>query len=322
VSDAPSRPITFTPLYMPRVWGGQRLSDEFGRTLPQGAVIGESWEVVDRHEAQSVVRDGPFAGLDLHDLWRDHRAEVFGEAALAVTAERFPLFVKLLDATDTLSVQVHPPADVAPGLGGETKNEMWFMAAAEPGAHIYAGLRTGVTRASFEAALAAGEDVSQMLHRIDVAAGDAIFIPAGRVHAIGGGCLIVEVQQNSDTTYRVFDFNRPGLDGKPRDLHVDASLASIDWDDFEPALEPPHVDPETVVATRYFEVDRWELTGPRQAAPASGFSLVCVLRGSVTCRDVTMGAGDVMLVPVSRDGAADLEPVGGEADVLVVTLPA
>jgi len=320
VSDAPTRPITFTPLYMPRVWGGHRLADAYARSLPKDAVIGESWEVVDRPEAQSLVSGGPLAGQDLHGLWHDHRAAVFGAAAVNHPAERFPLLVKLLDATDTLSVQVHPPADVAPRLGGETKNEMWFVAAAEPGAHIYAGLRSGVTRDTFEAALGAGEDVSRMLHRIDVVAGDAIFIPAGRVHAIGGGCLIVEVQQNSDTTYRVFDFNRPGLDGNPRDLHVDASLASIDWDDFEPALEPPHPDPESVLATRFFAVERWELTHPRRAALADEFALVCVLRGNVACGDVTIGPGDVMLVPASPAGA-ELEPAGGEADVLVVTLP-
>jgi mannose-6-phosphate isomerase len=159
-----------------------------------------------------------------------------------------------------------------------------------------------------------------MLHRIDIVAGDAIFIPAGRVHAIGGGSLIVEVQQNSDTTYRVFDFNRPGLDGNPRDLHVEASLASIDWDDFEPTLEPPHPDRESVLATRYFAVERWELTHPRRAALPDEFALVCVLRGSVACGGVTLGPGDVMLVPASPAGS-DLEPDGGDAEVLVVTLP-
>jgi len=141
----------------------------------------------------------------------------------------------LLDAREKLSLQVHPPAHKAAALGGEPKTEMWYIADAAPDADLFVGLKRGVTRAEFEQKISTGE-VAGCFHRVPVKRGDAMFLPSGRVHAIGAGLVIFEIQQNSDTTYRVFDWNRVGLDGKPRELHVPQSLASIDFDDFEPAL--------------------------------------------------------------------------------------
>ncbi len=290
-------PIVFEPLFMERVWGGRRLQEAYGKPLPPGAVIGESWELVDRPEAESVAEDG----TSLHTLWTDHRAAVFGARGVASSAPRFPVLVKLLDAEQALSVQVHPPADVAPQLGGEPKNECWVLADARPGAYVLAGMRAGIDRAAFEAALTAGEDVSLMLQRIPVTRGDAIDIPSGRVHAIGGGCLIAEIQQNSDTTYRVFDFNRPGLDGKPRQLHVPESLASIDFDDVEPELVAR--ESETIAHTDHFEVDRWRLDGERPAAPAGECAVVQVLEGEVECAGRRFSAGQLFLVPAQADTA-------------------
>ena len=151
------------------------------------------------------------------------------------TGNRFPLLCKILDAREKLSLQVHPPANKAAELGGEPKTEMWFIADAAPGAELFVGLKRGITRPEFEKKIRTGE-VAGCFHRIPVRAGDAMFLPSGRVHAIGAGLVIFEIQQNSDTTYRVFDWNRVGLDGKPRELHVAQSLASIDFNDFEPAL--------------------------------------------------------------------------------------
>ena len=204
---------------MERVWGGRRLAERLGKPLPPGVPIGESWELVDREDAQSVVDTGEHAGITLHELWTEHREAVFGEIP---DSPRFPLLAKILDARETLSVQVHPPAAVAPELGGEPKTEMWYLIEAEEGAELFAGFRPGVDRRQFESALGNG-DVADLLHRVPVRAGDALFIPSGRCHAIGAGCLIVEIQQNSDTTYRVFDWNRVGLDGKPRALHIESS---------------------------------------------------------------------------------------------------
>jgi mannose-6-phosphate isomerase len=303
-------PIAFRPLFRQRVWGGRRLERVYGKPLPADAVIGESWELVDRAEAQSVSTDG----TDLHALWTDAREAVFGARGVASPAPRFPILVKLLDARETLSVQVHPPAHCADDLGGECKSEAWVLAAADPGAHVYAGLRAGVTREAFESALHAGEDVSAMLHRIDVRAGDAIFIPSGRVHAIGGGCLIAEIQQNSDTTYRVFDFNRPGLDGLPRELHLEESLRSIDFDDVEPPLADPAA--EHIAAIAEFELDRWTLAAheERPAAPAGEAAVVLVLEGEVGCGDATFGAGGLFLAPAS----AALSLTAGESGARVV----
>ena len=197
--------------------------------------IGESWEFVDRQDAQSVVHSGPLRGETLHELWTSRREEVFGAAYESHKGNRFPILIKLLDARERLSVQVHPPAQVSAALNGEPKTEMWYFADAQPGANIYAGLKRGVTREQFERLLHE-ERVEEALHDIPVERGDNIFIPSGRLHAIGPGNVIVEVQQNSDTTYRVFDWNRTGLDGTPRTLHIEESMASIDFDDFEPAV--------------------------------------------------------------------------------------
>lgn len=312
--------LTFEPLYMERVWGGRRLETVLGRPLPPGAVIGEAWEVVDRPEAQSVVATGPHAGTTLHDLWAaPGREAVFGARA-GRAGERFPLLIKVLDCEDTLSVQVHPPASIAPRLGGEPKTEMWVILAASPDAHLYAGLRPGVTRESFEAALRGGEDVSDLLERIDSAAGDVMFLPSGRVHAIGAGNVIVEVQQNSDTTYRVYDFDRPGLDGRPRELHVDASLASIDWDDVQPGLVVP--DGEDLVRCDVFTVQRWELAAgaQRRATEPGECAIVSLLRGTVAAGGLPVSPGELALVPAD---ATDPTLRAGQdgATVLRITLP-
>lgn len=309
-------PLTFTPLFMERVWGGRRLQEAFGKPLPEDASIGESWEVVDRSEAQSVVASGPLAGTELHELWREERERIFGARAVGV-GDRFPILVKLLDARETLSVQVHPPAHLAEELDGEPKNELWYVAGAAPGANLFAGLRKGVSQEEFSAGLEAGEDVSELLHRIEVQVGDALFIPAGRIHAIGAGCLIVEVQQSSDTTYRVYDFDRPGLDGKPRELHIPQSLASIDFSDLEPVLRPPGEG--LVLANENFTVTHRSLESAAERVTAEDeCAIVCVLTGEATCGETSFGPGALLLVPA--DVGVEL-PVSGPAEVLVIELP-
>jgi mannose-6-phosphate isomerase len=226
-------PLTFRPIFKERVWGGRNLERLYGKPLPPGAPIGESWEISDRSGDVSVVTNGPLAGKDLRWLMEKHAAELLGSAK--PQGDRFPLLIKILDAREKLSLQVHPPAHIAAKLGGEPKTEMWYIADAAPGAELFAGLKRGVTRTEFERKAEKGT-VADCFHRIAVRAGDAMFLPSGRVHAIGAGLVIFEIQQNSDTTYRVFDWNRVGLDGKPRALHVAESLASMDFTDFEPRL--------------------------------------------------------------------------------------
>ena len=226
-------PFTFQPILKERLWGGRELERLYAKPLPPNLPIGESWEISDRPGDVSVIARGPLAGKDLHWLVERHRPALLGSARLV--SGRFPLLVKILDARETLSLQVHPPALVAARLKGDPKTEMWFIADAQPGSELFTGLRRGLSRAEFEEKLRTGT-VAGCFHRVRVRAGDAMFVPSGRVHAIGAGCVIFEVQQNSDTTYRVFDWNRVGRDGKPRELHVAQSMESIDFDDFEPAL--------------------------------------------------------------------------------------
>jgi mannose-6-phosphate isomerase len=310
--------LVFEPLPMERVWGGRRLEAVLGKALPPGSPVGESWEVVDREDAQSVVHGGDLAGCTLHELWARHRAAVFGAAYENHPAPRFPILVKLLDTREKLSVQVHPPAHLAGALGGESKTEMWYFLDCLPGASIYAGLKRGVTRENFERAMEDGR-VEEAVHRIPVQAGKSIFIPSGRVHALGDGCLLLEVQQNSDTTYRVFDWNRTGLDGKPRALHTAESMTCIDFEDFEPSLEEPQS--EMLSACAHFTVEKWTLEAPRAALESGRFAIFGVVEGAVAAADAVFERGGIFLLPATVSQDAMLRPVGGAAAVVRVTLP-
>jgi mannose-6-phosphate isomerase len=310
------QPLVFEPLFMERAWGGRRLEGVFGKKLPPGKRIGESWEIVDRPEAQSVVRQGPWRGRTLHELWRDQRSEVFGVEM--PDAPRFPILVKLLDAQQRLSVQVHPDAAAAAAGGGETKTEMWYFAAADPGAEIYAGFRRGVERGQLEEAVRSGK-VADLLHRIEVKTGDAIFVPSGRVHAIGAGNLLVEIQQNSDTTFRLFDWHRSEPTGAPRPLQIEAALQSIDFQDFEPELIRPIG--ERLVECPDFVVEKWDLPSARRASVPPAFALFVCLGGVVEANGVRLEPGEFFLVPASA-AATELEPAAAAASVLRITLPA
>jgi mannose-6-phosphate isomerase len=319
--DQPSvmtSPIVFRPLYMERPWGGRSLERLYGRHLPPApARIGESWELVDREDQQSVVAGGPLDGLTLQDLWRDHRAGIFGTGAVGHPSPRFPLLLKILDAEETLSLQVHPPAAVAAGLGGEPKTEMWFVAEARKNATVFAGVRPGTDRESFRRALAAGS-AAECVPRLPVRTGDSIFIPSGRLHAIGAGLVIFEIQQNSDTTYRVFDWNRTGLDGRPRTLHVEESLACIDFADTAPALTA-RTD-TTLAECAHFRVDRRELTAGEDLA-SPGFLIIAVVSGSVEADDFVGGPGDFFMLPAARPDGARLTAGAAGATLLEVRLP-
>ncbi len=306
-------PIRFEPIYQERVWGGRRLETALGRRLRTAAPVGESWEVVDRPEAQSVVASGTGRGGTLHDLWTAKRAAVFGTRA--PDTSRFPVLVKLLDAADKLSLQAHPPADKAGAMGGEPKTEMWYLLDAAPGAELFAGLRRGVTRETFAKALRAGPGVADCFHRIPVRTGDCMFVPSGRVHAIGAGCLIAEIQQNSDTTYRVYDWDRKGLDGKPRALHREESLAAIDFEDFEPGLQPCGADP--LVKCPWFTVRSHKVEQRRELGAGETFTLVLVTEGTARVAGEPAGRGDWVLVPAEA-GEFYVEAEAGPCAILSV----
>ena len=301
-------PFVFQPIFKDRIWGGRELERLFAKKIPAGKPIGESWEISDRPGDASVIANGSLAGKDLRWLMENHAAEILGDAKPAAEG-RFPLLCKILDAREKLSLQVHPPASKAAELKGEPKTEMWFIADAAPDASLYVGLKRGVMRAEFEKKVADGS-VADCFHKIPVRAGDTMFLPSGRVHAIGDGLVIFEIQQNSDTTYRVFDWNRVGLDGQPRELHIAQSLASIDFNDFEPKLVPANYrhgpqfkfrqlveDPLFTVQELVFENDgSVKLSG-------SYLRIIAVTKGAAKISDDSSGvvaelkSGDFCLIP-------------------------
>ena len=280
--------LCFEPIYQERVWGGRVLGSAFGRTLPPERPIGESWEIVDRSEAQSVIRAGAMKGLSLRKLIERHGADVMGPKW---PVERpFPILVKWLDCRERLSLQVHPPAAVAGSLKGEPKTENWYIAHSTADAHLLVGLRRGVTREQFERAIVENT-LEKCIHHFRVAAGDSILVHSGQVHAIDAGNLILEIQQNSDTTYRVYDWGRVGLDGKPRQLHIEQSLRSIQWDDFEPTPVRGAPTSGTIADCPEFHIRRVVLGAGERYSVASGEQprLLSVVSGSV--RVGTQGNG-------------------------------
>ena len=300
-------PFTFQPIFKERVWGGREIERLYGKKLPPGAPIGESWEISDRPGDASVIANGPFAGKNLRWLMEHHARELLGDAK-AAGRNRFPLLCKILDARDKLSLQVHPPGNKAAELGGEPKTEMWFIADAAPGAELYVGLKRGVTRAEFERKIRDGS-VAECFHRLPVKPGDSMFLPSGRVHAIGAGLVIFEIQQNSDTTYRVFDWNRVGLDGRPRELHVAESLASIDFGDFEPPLIQSRfaggdVKSRPLVTDPLFNVEALEAkAGAGLSLKPLKLQIIAAVRGQLEIEGastiVNLSAGEFCLVPAN-----------------------
>ena len=305
--NLPKTPIVFHSVYKDYIWGGSRIPTAYGR-VGAPAVCAESWEISAHPDGQSIVSAGPFAGRGLADL-----AATFGAALTGTRAPdptRFPLLFKLIDARDRLSVQVHPNNANAHLTHGEPKTEMWVVLDRVPHASLYAGLAEGVSPKSLRAALAAGSAESQLV-RLQVEPGQALFIPGGLVHAIGAGCLIYEVQQNSNTTYRLFDWNRAGADGKPRQLHIDESFQSIDWSLQQPQMLTPAMSTSSrrntwydVVSCDYFTLRKLALMDSA-SVPVDGtsFHALFVEKGRVTVsaggESVPLSAGASCLIPAA-----------------------
>lgn len=329
-------PYKFTPALVERVWGGNALT-RYGKAVPFGKRIGESWEISDRDDVQSVVANGPDKGKTLREQIQTHGAQLLGTNCGKAT--RFPLLVKLLDARERLSLQVHPPASVAAKLKGEPKTEMWCLLEAEQDAHLIAGLRRGVTGADFMRVLegsAKHEDETKTLedciYRFPVLPGDAFFVPSGRLHAIDAGVVLVEIQQSSDTTYRVYDWGRVGLDGKPRKLQVSESLACIDFQDYEPKKQRATVEYHGVnglwrlVECPYFHVHRLEL---RNAWPdrcdGSTFHILSCTKGAVGLltpdgKEERINVGEFVLLPAAL-GFYTLTPLAENTQALKSYVP-
>lgn len=321
-------PLRFEPILKTLLWGGRRLGEVLGKPIGEGSQYAESWEVSDHRADVSVVAHGPLAGATLRDLLRDRHLELLGRAL--GPRDQFPLLVKYIDAQQTLSVQVHPDDALGARLANDNgKTETWVVVGAEPGSLIYAGLKEGVTREAFAAAIASGE-VEPLLHRFPARPGDCILIPAGIVHAIGAGVMIAEIQQMSDATFRVFDWNRVGADGKPRQLHVSEALESTDFsagpvNPLCPEPEPiPGGSRERLSASKFFALERLRLTGPARVGREDRFTIVMALGGAVEVRDGEsvhpLRLGETLLLPAAV-GECEVMPVGRETTLITCVVP-
>jgi len=316
-------PLRFQPLLKQYLWGGRRLGEVLNKPIGDDDDYAESWEVVDHESGQSVVANGELAGKTLSELVNEHGKALLGRHH---PLSKFPLLFKFLDANAQLSVQVHPD-DVGgakldpPDLG---KTEAWVVMSSEPGSYLYAGLKRGFDRAALEREVAR-QTTELCLHKVHPQAGDCIFIPAGTVHAIGPGLVVAEIQQASNTTFRLYDWNRVGKDGKTRDLHIEQGLDAIDYD-----LGP--VDPqrpkdmgngcERLVECDKFILNRWRLSDAKNLGVKDAFQIVAVLEGAITIEglDGSVPMGKTVLVPADCSPVG-VAPVGTSATILQMYLP-
>ena len=310
----------FEPVIKPLPWGGRKLGEVYNKKLTKELPCGESWEVVDLPDDNSVVASGPYANTTLADLIKLAQNDLLGDAELLMG--RFPVLFKFIDAKETLSVQVHPDEKVAAtlGAGARPKTEAWYILHADEGARLYLGFKPGVDSEALSEAIGKGS-VDELLYATEVKPGDFVYLPSGTLHAIGGGLVIAEIQQASDTTYRVFDWNRVGLDGKPRQLHVDQALASIHY---QVRGFPSHANPasgRSGVRCKSFSFERVNLSAGGEAPIEAGRPrIVCCIKGKGTVSDigllpVELELGETCLVPACR--AASLESKAGGAFLLI-----
>ena len=313
-------PLTFQPIYKEKIWGGRNLQRLFGRKLPEGLNIGESWELADLPQGVSAVANGPLRGTNLTALTEQAGEALLG-AARPMPDGRFPLLLKLLDANDTLSLQVHPDREAVAAIGGDAalKTECWYYVESRDG-YIYRGVKDGVTPAQFRKAIET-DTVENVVVRETPATGDFHFLPAGTVHALGAGLVVAEVQTPSDTTYRVTDW------GRGREIHVERSMQCIHFTPADDAA--PGASGETLLVTEFFNVAKRAVEGgvTRMLAPNLCSALMLLEGEGVEIRHagsiepvVSVSAGDTVLLPASLRGP-NLR-ASKDAAWLEVTLPA
>jgi mannose-6-phosphate isomerase len=311
-------PLKSAPVFKSRIWGGQTLRELFGKELPAGEKIGESWEIADLPEGRSTIGNGPLEGQTLGSAVRQYAEAIAGVRGFP---EPFPLLIKFLDAQQVLSVQVHPDAETCRRMGkGDMKTECWYIVQAKPGAVIYKGLKKPVTRDQFAKAIREGT-TADLLAAVPVSVGECHFIPAGTAHAIGAGLLIAEVQTTSDTTYRVFDWNRVDGSGKPRQLHIEEALESIHFDVTPDKLPVTRVG--RLVDCDYFKVDKGHRGEGGEVRLTRGIMRVLITLtggGTILSRQaepVDFAAGDSLIIPAAFEGAMRLDR---DTEYLTVTV--
>lgn len=286
-------PIKFTPIYKERIWGGNNLGKIFARELP-GDHIGESWELSSHSNGTSVVANGFLTGKTLQEIMVDYKERLMGQKF--INENDFPLLIKIIDANDKLSIQVHPEDEYAYRVAGEAgKTEAWYVLNAKENAQIVYGLRKDSTKEDFIKAVESNT-IGDMVKIVPVKAGDMVFVPAGMVHALFAGVMVYEVQQNSDTTYRVYDYDRVGDDGKKRELHVKKAIEVIHF------TEQSSCDfNNSSISCQYFSMAKLKIQGARTEKTEDHFIIYCITAGigEIIYKDIVepLRAGDTILIP-------------------------
>ena len=313
-------PLKFKPILKTIVWGGEKIAPYKEIKTGQNH-IGESWELSGVHGNESVVADGPLAGRSIADLVKEYKGELIGKHVYENAGDEFPLLIKFIDALTDLSIQVHPDDELAARRhnGSKGKTEMWYVVDAEPGAHLLAGLTEHITPEEYAAKVADGS-ITDVLARHEVHPGDVFFLPAGRIHAICGGCFIAEIQQTSDITYRIYDYGRLGLDGKPREVHTELAKEAIDYkvyDNYRTEYTPVKDEEVELVSCKYFTTSLYDLTLPyaKDLSELDSFLVVMCLSGHGTLEvdgeEVSVHQGETVLVPASADDICFVPEDGG-----------
>ncbi len=303
-------PLKFEPIFKTLVWGGEKIAPYKGIETDQKH-IGESWELSGVAGNESIVAEGPFKGRSIAQLVKEFKGELVGKHVYENTGDEFPLLIKFIDALSDLSIQVHPNDELAAARhnGSKGKTEMWYVVAAEPGAHLLTGLTKSITPEEYAAKVADGT-ITDVLARYDVHPGDVFFLPAGRIHAICGGCFIAEIQQTSNITYRIYDYGRLGLDGKPREVHTELAKDAIDYTvykDYRTHYEPAKDEEIEVVSCKYFTTSIYDLTLPyaKDLSGIDSFMVVMCLSGEgvieVDGCETPVRQGETVLIPASAD---------------------
>ena len=303
-------PLKFEPIFKTLVWGGEKIAPYKGIETEQ-THIGESWELSGVAGNESVVAEGPLKGRTIASLVKEYKEELVGKHVYENTGDEFPLLIKFIDALSDLSIQVHPNDELAAirHNGSKGKTEMWYVVDAEPGAHLLTGLTEKITPEQYAAKVAEGT-ITDVLARYDVHPGDVFFLPAGRIHAICGGCFIAEIQQTSNITYRIYDYGRLGLDGKPREVHTELAKDAIDYTvypDYRTHYSPVQDEEVEVVSCQYFTTSILDLTLPyaKDLSSIDSFMVVMCLAGSgileVDGEEVGIHQGETVLVPANAD---------------------
>ena len=318
-------PLLFEPNLHTVVWGGERLCPYKG-LLQSSEPVGESWEVSAVPSSPSIIANGAYAGRDLISVVSEHPEAILGKAVCEKYHGQLPLLVKFIEAKRDLSIQVHPDDAMAQRVHGKMgKSEMWYIIDAQPGSFLYAGFKKEITPEEYKQRIADGSIV-EVLARHEVHAGDVFYLPAGRVHAIGSGILLAEVQQSSDVTYRIFDYNRPGMDGKPRELHTDLAAEALNYhveDEYRTLYSSVQNKANLIVNSPYFSVrvTRTEKPFHRNLLKYDSFVITmcisgdCELHFRQSGEKLLLKEGHSCLIPASL-ADYDVVPLQGQTRVL------